>query len=75
MRDRRVAIVDIEKERTRLSGQRDKLIKGVEGTRKKLSNENFISRAKPEVVEREKVRLGDLEAQLETVKGLLESLG
>ncbi len=65
----------MEKERERLTKKVDKLRSGIEGSRKKLANENFVSRAKPEVVDRERERLADLESQRRAVREQLERLG
>jgi valyl-tRNA synthetase len=68
-------VVDVEKERTRLTKQRDQITGRLQGARKKLENENFLEKAKPEVVERERKRLGELEAELATVERHLAELG
>ena len=66
--------VDLEKEKARLVKQRDQLSGRIEGAKKKLSNENFVSKASPEVVERERQRLGELEAELAKVEANLSTL-
>ncbi len=66
--------VDLEKEKARLAKQRDQLGGRIEGAKKKLSNENFVNKASPEVVERERERLGELEAELAKVEANLASL-
>ena len=70
-----LGVVDIEKERARLISRITKLTGTLEGTRKKLANENFVSRAKPEAVEKERGRLVDMESQLETLSTSLSALG
>ncbi|MBN1488762.1 MAG: valine--tRNA ligase, partial [Phycisphaerae bacterium] len=67
-------VVDIEQEKQRLTKQREQLAGQIEGTEKKLANENFISKAKPEVVERERARLADLKAQFEAIEANLAAL-
>ncbi|MDE0960185.1 MAG: valine--tRNA ligase [Planctomycetota bacterium] len=67
-------VLDLEKERARLEEQAAKTRGRLEGSRKKLANENFVSRAAPEVVEREKVLATDLEQQLETIRSNIEAL-
>ena len=67
-------VVDVEAERTRLLKQKELLEKGIKGAEAKLSNENFVSRAKPEVVESEKARLADMQEQLADVDKNLEAL-
>ena len=66
--------VDLEKEKARLIKQRDQLGWRIGGAKKKLANENFLSKARPEVVERERQRLGELEAELEKVEANLGTL-
>ena len=68
-------VVDLEKERARLTKERDKLAGPLEGLRKKLSNENFVSRAKPEVVESERGRLAELEGKLAALEARIAELG
>jgi valyl-tRNA synthetase len=68
-------VVDMEQERARLTKQREQLTGQIEATEKKLSNESFVSRAKPEVVERERGRLADLQKQLVGVDANLKALG
>jgi valyl-tRNA synthetase len=67
-------VVDVEKERTRLTKQRDQITGRLQGAQKKLENENFLKKAKPEVVERERRRLGELETELATVERNLAEL-
>ena len=66
--------VDLEKEKARMAKQRDQLSGRIEGAKKNLSNENFLSKASPDVVERERQRLGELEAELEKVEANLGTL-
>jgi len=68
-------VVDVEKERTRLTKQRDQITGRLQGARRKLENENFLKKAKPEVVERERRRLDELETELATVERNLAELG
>ncbi|MFQ5654173.1 MAG: class I tRNA ligase family protein, partial [Planctomycetota bacterium] len=67
--------VDIEKEKARLGKQREELLRRLDGSRKKLANESFVTRAKPEVVDRERRLLADLEARLKTVDSSLAAMG
>jgi valyl-tRNA synthetase len=60
-------VLDPDKERTRLEKQKADILKEIEMREKKLSNESFVSRAKPEVVQMEKDRLADAKAQLESL--------
>ena len=67
--------VDVEKERTRLKKQRDDLTKRMEGTRKKLGNENFIKKAQSDIVQKERDKLEEMEAELKAVEESLLILG
>ena len=67
-------LVDLEKERSRLEDQLANAEKRLNGSRKKLLNENFVSRAAPEVVEREKQLEQELVGQIETIRSNLEAL-
>ncbi len=67
-------VVDLEKEKERLAKQREQLVKRIEGSKKKLGNENFVSRAKPEIVERERELVVDLERQLTTLDETIADL-
>ncbi len=68
-------VIDLAKERTRLEDQAQKTSGRLDASRKKLANENFVSRAAAEVVEREKALATDLEQQLTTIRSNIEALG
>ena len=65
---------DLDEERTRLTTQAVKLLDDLEGVRRKLRNQDFLSKARPEIVERERQRLAQLEETLEKLKRAQESL-
>jgi valyl-tRNA synthetase len=67
-------LVDLEAERERLVREADKLLNDLEGTRKKLRNQDFLRKARPEIVEKEKQRLATLEETLEKLKRAQDSL-
>jgi valyl-tRNA synthetase len=67
--------VDKEAERKRLEKQKEFIEKGIRPLEGKLSNENFTSRAKPEVVEQSRQKLKELTEQLAAVEKLLAELG
>ncbi|MEE8142418.1 MAG: valine--tRNA ligase [Planctomycetota bacterium] len=67
-------VLDLDQERTRLTKHCNQVRTQIEGKQKKLSNENFVKRAKPEVVERERTRLAELEEQLESILRNLKAL-
>jgi valyl-tRNA synthetase len=56
-------VVDIEGERTRLLREREKVETELADVARKLANEGFVSKAKPEVVERERARHERLETE------------
>jgi valyl-tRNA synthetase len=67
-------LIDAEAERKRLEKQREEILAGVKANEAKLANENFVKRAKPEVVEQTKQRLAELRKQLEAVEKNLAEL-
>ena len=67
-------IIDTEAERARLTKQAETLRKGIAGIEGKLGNENFVSKAPAELVQRERDRLAKLQAELETVDAALAAL-
>ncbi len=67
-------MIDLEKERQRLEDELANLFKQIERSQGTLSNENFVSRAKPEVVQRERDKLADLLASQERVQSRLDAL-
>jgi valyl-tRNA synthetase len=67
-------LIDLDAERERLVREADRLITDLENTRRKLRNGDFLAKAKPEVVERERQRQVQLEETLEKLKRAQESL-
>jgi len=67
-------VVDLEKEKKRLSDQLEKTEKRLSGSKNKLANENFVNRAAPEVVERERSLVKDLEKELISIQANLDAL-
>ena len=61
--------------RARLEKQREKLAKQLSTSRNKLQNEKFVARAKPEVVDKARQRLAELEAQLAGIDENVRALG
>jgi valyl-tRNA synthetase len=68
-------VIDLDVERDRLAKERERLVNLIGGAEKKLANENFVSRAKPEVVEREREKLASLQGDFEKVEAALAELG
>ena len=56
-------LIDIEKEKSRLSRKLAKVSKDLVGIEKALSNQNFLQKAKPEVVQQRKDKRVELEAE------------
>ena len=67
-------IIDTEKERARLEGEKKKLIGEIERLDKKLSNEGFVAKAPAAVVEGEKAKLAKYKENLEGVEAALAKL-
>ena len=66
--------IDLEKECARLKGELDGLNKQLTGLRARLQNENFVSRAKPEIVEAERRKEQEWAARREQLAGKVASL-
>jgi len=65
--------IDVEAERQRLEKQRDKVEKARAAAEAKLNNENFLNKAKPEVVAQARDKLAELSKQLQAIeKHLME---
>jgi len=67
-------VIDVEAERVRLKKQKQEIEKAKKTIEAKLTNKDFVSKAKPEVVARAKDRLVELTEQLKTVKKHLAEL-
>ncbi|NDJ87235.1 MAG: valine--tRNA ligase [Chloroflexi bacterium] len=68
------AMVDLDKERAKLENELNNLESQRERVTKLLANEDFLKKAKPEVVQREQAKLEDLTASIETVTERLRTL-
>ncbi len=66
--------IDPVAEQLRFEKQRQQIEKAKESVEAKLANENFVTKAKPEVVAQAKVRLAQLIEQLKTVEEHLSEL-
>ena len=66
--------VDIQAERTKLEKQKEQIEKAKKAVEAKLANENFVNKAKPEVVVLARNRLDELSEQLKTVEEHLSEL-
>jgi len=67
-------LVDIEAEKKRLSAQLEKIEQELGRVNGKLQNMNFVSKAKPEVVEQQKVKKQELLDNADKLKRLFETL-
>ncbi len=67
-------LVDIAKEKERLSKEREKLIKEVERVEKKLSNQGFVSKAPEKVIAEEKAKMEKYSTMLKAVEEQIERL-
>ncbi|MCS7070125.1 MAG: class I tRNA ligase family protein, partial [Anaerolinea sp.] len=67
-------LVDLAAECERLTKERERLLAAIVRSREMLSNEQFVSRARPDVVERERQKLADTEAGLHRIDERLSSL-
>jgi valyl-tRNA synthetase len=67
-------LVDVEAECQRLAKEQDKISQQLQRSQNMLNNEQFVSRAKPEVVERERKSLLDLQASLSQIEERIAQL-
>lgn len=67
-------MIDKQAEQGRLLKQQEELLNNMKKTESKLGNEKFVTRAKPEIVQRERDRLAELQEQLATVEKNLADL-
>jgi len=67
-------VIDVEAERRRLKKQKEQVEKAKKGVEAKLRNENFLSKAKPQVVAQARERLAQLAEQLKTLEKNLSQL-
>ncbi len=67
-------MVDLDAEHERLAGELEELQQQIARTEKLLQNENFVTKAKPEVVQRERDKLETLTASRASVEERLASL-
>jgi valyl-tRNA synthetase len=68
-------LFDVAAERARLEKERDQARGQAEGLEKQLSNEKFLTGAKPEVVEGARQRLEDARSRLAGIEARLAELG
>lgn len=67
--------IDLDAERGRLGKELADLDNQIARTEKLPANQNFVQKAKPEVIERERARLEDLTARRRTLRERLKTPG
>ena len=67
-------VIDEQAERNRLEKQKEAILGAIKPIEGKLANENYVTRAKPEVVQSSRERLAELKEQLKVVEKLIEQL-
>jgi valyl-tRNA synthetase len=67
--------VDLGRERARLSKEAAGIAGEIEKVQRKLGNEQFLAKAKPEVVEEQRERLAESEAALARIRTALQRIG
>src|SRR5262249_30464725 len=67
-------LVDLDEERARLAREAQKLLADLEGVKKKLRNQDFLRKARAEIVQKENERLAQLEETLDKLKRAQQSL-
>jgi len=67
-------LIDVDAERARLTREVDKALGDLEGTKKKLMNQDFLAKARPDVVQREKDRLELLDQTVAKLNKALDAL-
>ena len=67
-------LVDLDTERKRLQSEADTAQAEIERTEKLLSNEQFVSKAKPDVVQRERDKITAAQERLSKLKERLDAI-
>ena len=67
-------VIDVEKEVKRLEKDLDKLNKDLSKTSGKLTSSNFLEKAPPEVINKEKSKQQEFEYQINKISEILEKL-
>ncbi len=68
-------IIDFAAERKRLSTERDKLLKEIEGSKRRLDNADFIARAPEEVIDENRERVASASERIARIEEALLRLG
>lgn len=67
-------LIDLDVERSRIQKEITRLSSSLEAVKRKLSNENFVSKAPADVIERERTKQNDWEKALEKLNTILSDL-
>jgi valyl-tRNA synthetase len=68
-------VIDVERERKRLAEEHQRLSGQLDGAMKRLGNEQFVAKAPPDVVAKERERVQGLRDQIDKLKEKLTQLG
>ncbi len=68
-------LIDLDAERVRLLKDRDKALKEIEAADKKLSNADFVARAKPEVVDEMRERVAAARNEVARLEAAVSRIG
>ena len=67
-------VIDPEAERKRLEKLKEQITNQLKGMEAKLNNENYLSKAKPEIVQETRNKFAELKEQLETIEKHIASI-
>ena len=67
-------LVDLDAERKKLEKQKKELEGWIKGSKAKLSNENFVSKAPEKVVSDARAKLAEMEDKLSRVEEMIDAL-
>jgi len=67
-------LLNLDEERARLTKELGKVTDEIARVQKKLANPDFVSKAKPEVIQKEREKAIQHEEKLRTLKGSLEQI-
>ena len=68
-------LIDLQQEKARLTKQLEKLENELSSIQRKLDNANFVNNAKPEVVEKEREKLAEVNTKVELTRSQIADLG
>ena len=67
-------LVDLDAERARLAKEREKVAADRERLERKLSNEGFLAKAAPDIIEKDRAKAAELAEALEALEAQLSEL-